>query len=277
MSDTKISDMTGATTLNSEDLHTIVQGGTNKKITHSDMVAQLGVTGTIVQDGAVTGIAILDTQGSVNNIRNFEAGAGIQASVSAENGLSVSNNFQTDTTGTQLVDDLTAVSPKLSSLVAGDGIEITKASDAVTIKSSAVATYATTSMHDNTTATVIAATGTPVKVAGTFVAGDASGFTVDTTGRITCTQSGTTRHVANVLITVDVASGTNHSISVLIAKNGTVVASTEMADVISAGLPRCIVTFLNTTLENGDYLEIFVQNDSTTDNLTVKHAILGVL
>jgi hypothetical protein len=42
-------------------------------------------------------------------------------------------------------------------------------------------------MHGNATETVIAATATPVKVAGTFIVGDVSGYTGDTTGRITQT------------------------------------------------------------------------------------------
>ena len=42
---------------------TYISGGTNYQILDSDFYASLGVTGTIVQDGAVTGTPILDTAG----------------------------------------------------------------------------------------------------------------------------------------------------------------------------------------------------------------------
>ena len=48
--------------------------GTNYKIAYSDFLAGLGVTGTIVQAGDPTGIAVLDIDGTVNKIRNIESG-----------------------------------------------------------------------------------------------------------------------------------------------------------------------------------------------------------
>ena len=51
--------------------------GYNYKISYSNFLSGLGVTGTIVQDGAVSGTPVLDVQGTVNNIRNIEDGSGI--------------------------------------------------------------------------------------------------------------------------------------------------------------------------------------------------------
>jgi len=250
--------------------------GTNYKISYSDFASGLGVTGSIVQDGAVTGAAILDTQGTVNNIRNIENGSGISASVSPENGVIISHNITADSNGAPLFLNTSADSPTIASLVAGNGISITSTDAYVTISQSGVAEYATVTMQGNSTQTVIASTATPVKVAGTFVVGDEAGYTGDTTGRIT--HGGHTgRHIINAIVSISVASGTNHRISMYIAKNGSVINTTKTTATTSSGLYHSFATFANILLDDGDYVEIFVRNESTTDNLIVLDAIIGAL
>ena len=251
-----------------------VVNGTNYRISYDNFVSGLGVTGSIVQDGAVTGAAILDTQGTVNNIRNIENGSGISAEISPENGVILSHNFTQDATGTPIFLDTTADSPTFVSLVAGNGINITSTDDYVTIRQVGVADYANVTMHGNSTETVIASTATAVKVAGTFVVGDESGLTGSTNGRITH-NGGTTRHIINSIISLTVASGTNHTVSMYIAKNGTIIQSTKTTATTSSGLYRSMATFANLELDDGDYAEIFVRNESTTDNLIVLDAIIG--
>jgi len=251
-----------------------VVNGTNYRISYDNFVSGLGVTGSIVQDGAVTGAAILDTQGTVNNIRNIENGSGISAEISPENGVILSHNFTQDATGTPIFLDTTADSPTFVSLVAGNGIGITSTDDYVTIRQVGVADYANVTMHGNSTETVIASTATAVKVAGTFVVGDESGLTGSTNGRITH-NGGTTRHIINSIISLTVASGTNHTVSMYIAKNGTIIQSTKTTATTSSGLYRSMATFANLELDDGDYAEIFVRNESTTDNLIVLDAIIG--
>ena len=73
--------------------------GTNYKISYTNFIGGLGVTGSITQTGAATGIAVLDIDGSVNKIRNIENGPGVLSSVSAENGLKLQHNFSADSTG----------------------------------------------------------------------------------------------------------------------------------------------------------------------------------
>jgi len=250
--------------------------GTNYKISYANFVAGLGVTGSIVQDGAVTGAAILDTQGTVNNIRNIENGSGISASVSPDNGVIIAHNITADANGAPLFLNTSATSPTIASLVAGNGISVTSTDAYVTIAQSGVAEYATVTMQGNATETVIASTATPVKVAGTFVVGDQAGYTGDTTGRIT--HNGITgRHIVNAIVSVSVASGTNHTISMYIAKNGSVINTTKTTASTSSGLYHSLSTFANISLDDGDYVEIFVRNESTTDNLIVLDAIIGAL
>jgi len=253
-----------------------VVNGTNYKISYDNFVANLGVTGSIIQTGAVTGAPVLDVDGSVNKIRTIENGSGVLANVSAENGIKLSHNFVNDGTGTPLFLSTTADQPVFASLVAGNGIALTSTDNYITIDQVGVAEYANVSMHGNSTETVISSTATPVKVAGTFVVGSESGYTGDTTGRITHTGN-TARHIINAIISMTVASGTNHTVSMYIALNGSIVSTTKTTTTTSSGLYRSLATFANLELDDGDYVEIFVRNESTTDNLIVLDAIIGAL
>jgi len=253
-----------------------VVNGSNYKISYDNFVANLGVTGSIIQTGAVTGSPVLDVDGSVNKIRTIENGSGVLANVSAENGIKLSHNFVNDQTGTPIFLSTTADQPVFASLVAGNGIELTSTDNYVTIDQVGVAEYANVSMHGNSTETVISSTATAVKVAGTFVVGDESGYTGSTTGRITHTGN-TARHIINAIISMTVASGTNHTVSMYIALNGTIIASSKTTTTTSSGLYRSLATFANLELDEGDYVEVFVRNESTTDNLIVLDAIIGAL
>lgn len=110
----------------------------NYKISFADLLPELGATGTIVQDGAVTGTPVLDKQGSVNNIRNLEAGSGITAEVSPENGITLKHNFTFNSIGAPLTPDSTAVSPIIKSLVAGTGVSLVQADETITVNATGV-------------------------------------------------------------------------------------------------------------------------------------------
>ena len=253
-----------------------VVNGTNYKISYDSFVSGLGVTGTIVQDGAVTGTPILEVDGTINNIRNIEDGSGIVTNVSPENGITIAHNISYDTTGAPLFLNTTADSPVIASIVGGAGINVTSTDNYVTIDQVGVAEYANVTMHGNSTETVITSTATAVKVAGTFVVGDEAGYTGDTTGKITH-DGDTARHIINAIVSMTVTSGTNHTVSMYIALNGTIVTTTKTTTTTSSGLYRSLATYANLELDDGDYLEIFVRNESTTDNIIVLDAVIGAL
>lgn len=272
----KQSDFTAQTTILAGSYLGFFANGYNYKITYDNFLSGLGVTGSIAQDGAVTGTPVLDIQGTVNYIRNLEDGSGIVTNVSAENGITIAHNFTVNTTGEPLMQDISAASPMFVSLVGGTGIAVATVGDTIEISSTESASYASVSMAANSTATVIASTATPVKVAGTFVVGDVSaGWTAATDGKITFTGQ-TSRHIVNALVTLDAASGSNHLISLFIAKNGAII-STKMTDTVSSGLPRAIATFSNIVLNQNDYLELFVRNESAVVNVIAVNAVLSVL
>ena len=272
----KQSDFTQQTSIISGSFLGFFANGYNYKISYDNFLGGLGVTGTIDEDGAVTGTPVLDIQGTVNYIRNLEDGSGIVTNVSAENGITIAHNFTVNTTGEPLMQDIASASPMFVSLVGGTGIAVTTSGDTIEIASTEAASFASVSMAGNATATVIASTATPVKVAGTFVVGDVSaGWTAATDGRITFTGQ-TSRHIVNAIVTLDTASGSNHLISLFIAKNGAVI-STKMTDTVSSGLPRAIATFANLVLDQNDYVELFVRNESTTTSVIAVNAVLSVL
>lgn len=272
----KQSDFTAQTSIISGSFLGFFANGYNYKISYDNFLSGLGVTGTIAQDGAVTGTPVLDIQGVDNFIRNIEDGAGIVTNISPDNGIEIAHNFTVNSTGEPLMQNISAASPTLVSLIGGTGIAVATSGETIEISSTEAATYASVSVEGNATTTTISSTATPVKAVATFVVGDvSSGFTASTNGRITYTGQ-TSRHIANAIVTLNVSSGSNHAISVYIAKNGTV-ASTKMTDTISAGAPRAIATFFSGTLNQNDYLEIFVQNGSTTDSVIAVNAVLSVL
>lgn len=250
--------------------------GYNYQITYANFLNGLGVTGTIAQVGDVTGVPVLDISGVNNYIRNLEEGSGISLNLSAEDGIEISHNFTIDSVGQPIVQNGGSASPTFVSIEAGTGIAVATTGTRVVISSTEALSFATVTMAGNSTATTIASTATPVKAAGTFVVGDVStGFTATTTGRITHTGA-TSRHIVNALATLDTSSGSNHKISLFIAKNGTVI-STKMTDTISAGAPRALATFINLVLDQNDYLEVFVRNESTTDSVIAVNVQLSVL
>ena len=130
-------------------------------------------------------------------------------------------------------------------------------------------------MHSNSTATTISTTSTPVKVAGTFVSGSASSFTVDTTGKLTYTGSTTTTVHLTASVTLGVV-GTNQDLAVHLAKNGTVISAAKISRLVSASDTANVGVFYNVSVATSDYLEVFVSNATTTNNITVTDCLFGV-
>ena len=254
-----------------------VVNGTNYKISYDNFVANLGVTGSIVQDGAVTGAPVLDVDGSVNRIRNLEGGSGINVNVSPENGVIVSHNLTASSDGLPILLNTTAASPTIASIVAGSGISIaTVNSSGIEITSIADQIYGQVTMQGNATATTIATQGTPVKVAGTWVVQTESNFTGNTTGRLTYNGSTTEVVSASVSITFSHAAGGTDDLAVYIAKNGSVITASKLTRAVTGSARGNVGTFFNVSMATSDYLEVFVANDSDINNITVVDCLFGV-
>jgi hypothetical protein len=252
--------------------------GYNYKITYANFISGLGVTGTIVQDGAVTGTPVLDVSGTVNSIRNLENGSGITASVSAENGVTLAHNFTINSTGSPLMLNSTALSPTFVSLVAGTGITLTAASDTITITNAPAAAQVRGQvyMQGNTTATVIASTATPVLVAGTWTVDLSTNATCTTAGRITYTGATTQILKINAALSLDPASGSNQDLQVYLYKNGSAIAGSRMEAKINTNEHKEVSLVYQISMAINDYIEIYVQNSTATNNITVSRAVLSI-
>ena len=246
---------------------------TNYKISYSDFVSGLGVTGSLATLGSASGIALLSVSGTVNKIRNIENGSGIISSISASEGCEVKHNFLSDGTGHAVFKNITATQPTFASLVAGTGISIATTDNYITISKVAdTIVDGLVSMQGNSTATTIAATNTPVLVAGTWVSQKTSTVTATTGGRLTYT-GGTAIDIkidASVSLAPSASSAQNLSLS--IAKNGTSIAASEISSVVTTSVEQSLSTSWVLSLTTNDYVELFVQNDTSTDNIIVSKA-----
>ena len=131
----KKSSFTGLTSIPSGAYLDFVSGNQNYRILDTDFYASLGVTGTIVQDGDPLGTPVLDQQGSVNAIRNITGGFGVNASINAQNGIDLSIDYNFDTTGAVLVDDVLSATADFRSIVGGTGVQVLADTGTITINS----------------------------------------------------------------------------------------------------------------------------------------------
>ena len=249
---------------------------TNYRISYQNLVAGLGVTGSIVTTGDVTGSPVLEIDGTVNKIRNIENGSGIVTSITPTNGVKVSHNFTANADGLPILLNTTAASPTIASIVAGSGISVAAVNtNGIQITSIADEINAQVSMHDNSTATVIATIDTPVKVAGTFVVGAVSTFTADNTGKLTYTGSTTATVQFSASVTLNVV-GTNQDLTVQFFKNGISLPDAKISRTVSAGSAGNVGLFYNIPVTASDYVEIYVANGTSTNNITVTDCLFGV-
>jgi len=273
----KISQFVAKTTISGSNSYlNYIIDSTNYRIAYTDFISGLGVTGTIVQAGAATAAPILDTQATVNNIRGIENGSGIAANVSASNGVEIKHNFTVDATGSPLMLNTTATSPTFVSLLAGSGITLAAAGNVISISANDDLAYAESYLQGNSTATVIASTATPVLIAGTWAFGVNTGFTQTSAGRFTYNGSTTAVMTIHASITLDPVSASNQNLSVYVAKNGAVISETRISASIAAGLTQNLALSTNQSFATNDYVELFVRNSTSTDNILVSSALFGI-
>lgn len=131
------------------------------------------------------------------------------------------------------------------------------------------AEIAVLTMTGNSTATVIDTINTPVKVAGTTTL-DSSVSQKFTHTNNRATYSGAVSRNFKITATLSVASGNNNQIGVYIAKNATVIPSSETyLTANSSGRTENSVVQSVVSLSQGDYVEVWVKNASGTANITV--------
>ncbi len=129
------------------------------------------------------------------------------------------------------------------------------------------------SMQANAVNTVIAAAGTPVLVAGTWVVELSSQMTGTTGGRLT--YNGIKNAVLPITSSITIApvSGGTVAMSIEVAVNGTAVPGSKRSASASSGGGSAITVPWQHIFNTGDFVEIFVTNEDTTVDLLVSSAV----
>jgi hypothetical protein len=133
------------------------------------------------------------------------------------------------------------------------------------------------SMQGNTVQTVVGTpvggTGTPVLAAGVWVLDELSQFTAATSGRFTYIGDNDVRLPIIFSVSVSPALSTGISISAYIAINGVAVAQSRRQGTGAANNPTSITLPWQYTFSTGDYIEVFVANDTNATNILVSSAV----
>lgn len=130
------------------------------------------------------------------------------------------------------------------------------------------------SLDANATATVIAIIDTPVLVAGTWTCERESQFTCTTAGRFTYNGERALTSPIDVILTIDPVS--DSTVTVYVALNGTIINNSGIQQFTKASDPGNVNTMWQIELVQNDFIEVFVENNSSTSNLVVTDAIFRV-
>jgi len=123
-------------------------------------------------------------------------------------------------------------------------------------------------MNGNLTTTTISATNTPVKVSGTTTSASVTQKFTNTNNR--ATYEGSFTRYFRVTATLSLQSGNNNQVGCYIAKNGVVLNDSEVYGTTSgSGRAENIVIQTLVELSTNDYIEIFVENATATNNVLV--------
>ena len=129
------------------------------------------------------------------------------------------------------------------------------------------------SLTANATATTLSV-GVPTLVAGTWSLERSSQYTTTTAGRATYNGERNLVTPIDASVVIDPASGTNKSIRVFIAVNGSVITNSGMSVNISSGDPKEITVPWQVNLSTTDFIEVFIENETDSVDCTVSDATL---
>lgn len=129
----KISEFQTQSLVQDSDLFTFVRGNTNYKLSWSSLKLDLGVTGSISPIGSPTSIPVLQSFNNDYSIRGIETIKGMSATLSAENGVMLSNNFTQVGAGQKIIKDLNAPQYEFKTILSGTNINVTDTGDSLRI------------------------------------------------------------------------------------------------------------------------------------------------
>ena len=123
-------------------------------------------------------------------------------------------------------------------------------------------------MHSNATTTVISSTNTPVKVLGTTTSSSITQKFTNTNNR--ATYVGSITRIFKVTACASCTSGNNNIVGFYIAKNGVISSDSEIYTTTSGtGKSENISIQTLISLSENDYIEMWVENNSSITNVLV--------
>jgi len=131
------------------------------------------------------------------------------------------------------------------------------------------------SLTANATATTLTV-GVPTLVAGTWAIEREVHFTGTTGGRITYVGERDLVSPVDISIIANPASGTNKSLRVFLALNGTAIANSGKSVNISTGDPKEVTVHWQLTLAENDFVEVFIENETDSTDFTVIDASVRI-
>jgi hypothetical protein len=132
------------------------------------------------------------------------------------------------------------------------------------------------SFNANSTETVIASSGVAVLVNATWTLDDTSRFTTTEAGRATYVGERTKHLPMDIAVGLVPVGGGTKDATISIYLNGSVIANTSRTISVSGTTALGLSIPWQLTLEEDDYLEVFVSNDTDTANIIVEHATMRI-
>ena len=111
-------------------------------------------------------------------------------------------------------------------------------------------------------------------MAGTWTEQSVSHFTSTAAGRLTYVGERDKSIPIDVVATTDPA--TDSDIALYISLNGTPISATGLGQFVKAADTQTQTTAWQLTLSENDFLEVYVENQTSTSNITVKDIIFRV-
>ena len=255
----------------------------------------LQITDVAWNDIKTDGISYVDPTGIFicqNNLIFLNGGTFLDLGTSTFNGFNFLNSFVAMAGGTTMISGLTAsgninsgqlgvVSNIQNIGVSGTALSGVDPDDArwnFTLNSDIPDTRpdALISLTNNATATTIASSNTPVKLAGTWNLERSAQFTTDTTGRATYNGEKNAVLPITMSFTAIMASGGTDSITFYVAINGSIVVNSGASNDHNSSTAGRTTMPWQYEFTPGDFVEAWVENNSDTTDVLVTDAAIVV-
>lgn len=153
------------------DTYDFVSNGQNFKVPLSELVQKFGTTGSLVAKGEITGVPVLNIDGTENQVRNIVGGPGVIPSLSPEDGVLLTHGFVAGDAGSPILIDIAEDNPVVRNLVPGDGVSIAPSGNNLVVSVSGVPAASNVVIVNEMS-------DFPTAVAGVITLGDESAYLV---------------------------------------------------------------------------------------------------